>query len=134
MKCNLPKPEKTEGNLQMNLYDINKQIISQLSSYSSEELVKAADETLRDYKNDHPQKYYMLLCNELKYYTLFAIEKGSEYKFENEVILCLQDFADEIKVIDRTEDQEAVEIWIVKDNETYVMYLFGYEKGVIVCE
>lgn len=135
MKCNLPKPEKAQGNLQMNLYDLNKQIISQLPSMTDEDLCSAID-IINTYKNESNEKYYMLLCNELKYYTLFAIHADPQgyLSFGHEVTLCLKEFADEVKVIDKTEDQMALEIWISKNEEVYVMYLFGYEKGVIDCE
>lgn len=136
MKCNLPKEgNKASGNIQMNLYDLNKQIISQLPSMTDEDLCSAM-EVINDYKNERNEKYYMLLCNELKYYTLFAVQANPQgyLSLGHEVTLCLKEFADEVKVIDITEDQQAVEIWITKDEETYVMYLFGYERGVIECE
>lgn len=132
MKCNLPKQEKANGNLQMNLYDLNKQIINQLADASVEDL-ESAKQTIADYYNECRGIYYMMLCNELKYYTLFHVTPGLPNVFEDEVIECLVEFADSIKVIDKTEDQQAIEIWITKDEEAYVMYLFNYDRGVINC-
>lgn len=132
MKCNLPKQEKANSNLQMNLYDLNKQIINQLADASAEDL-ESAKQTIADYYNECRGTYYMMLCNELRYYTLFHVTPGPSNAFENEVIECLVEFADSIKTIDKTEDQQAIEIWITKDEETYVMYLFNYDRGVINC-
>ena len=134
MKCHMPEEEtKATGNLNMNLYDLNKQIVAQLSGLTEEQLTEKTG-FIADYHAEREADYYMLLCNELKYYTVFAIQDNySEPVFEEEVICCLNNFADEIKSIELTEDGCALEIWITKDGEAYAMYLFDYTMGVIEC-
>ena len=132
MNCHLPEEQKVSGNIQMNLYDMNKQIISQLPGLNNEEL-EAKKGLFADYEATHEEDYYMLLCNELKYYTVFnmASDRGTAV-FVDEVVGCLQDFADEVKSIELNE-LGAVEIWFQKDEEIYVMYFFPYTQGVIEC-
>lgn len=131
-QCKMNVPD----GLKLNMYDINKQVVSQLPGLSIEE-IEAKQEIIDEYQNQEQAKYYMLLCNDLKYYTLFHIDEfdgGSQLSFlSNEVLCCLTSFADDIKEIDFTEDKSAIEIWFIKDDETYVMYLFNYDLGVIEC-
>lgn len=134
MNCHIPEEEtQATGNLNMNLYDLNKQIVAQLPDLNKEDLISARD-TIVAYYNKTMGQYYMMLCNELKYYTIFAIKPEANDYFEDEVIDCLYDFADSIKSIDYdTENKTAIEIWFTKNDEAYVMYLFDYTQGVIDC-
>lgn len=136
MKCHLPEEEKQTTQAAMNLYDINKQVVSQLPALTEEDFwdnkMAIIDEFFRETGGD----YYMMLCNELKYYTLFHIDTEgfvTEPFASEEACACLWEFADEIKSVELAEDGCAVEIWITKDEETYVMYLFDYTGGVIDC-
>ena len=38
--------------------------------------------------------------------------------------------------INMSEDEAAIEIWVTlpEENDSYVMYLFGYDQGVIECQ
>ena len=119
----------------MTLYDINKQIISQLPALTIDELHEKKT-IINQYDYEQQSPYYMMLCNELKYYTVFSVQDGRSGKpsFWSEVIECLIEFADEVKSIEMANDNSAIEIWIKKDNEINVMYLFNYKFGVIDCE
>lgn len=135
MKCHLPEEEQTKMsvNSQMNLYDINKQVISQLPALNTED-VDNSKKIIVEYFNNTLGEYYMLLCNDLKYYTIFSLKETlTEPIFEDEVIDCVLDFVDNIKSINYDENKTAIEIWFTKDEETYVMYLFDYSLGVIEC-
>jgi hypothetical protein len=72
----------------------------------------------------------MLLCNELKYYTVFNTEKAFEEKLEEVVFECLNNVGT-IVAVDPTEDGAAIEIWVKLEEEAKVFYFFGYDKGVI---
>lgn len=119
--------------LGLSLYDVNKQIIAQLPDLSGDEIL-AKEEVIKQYDKEQDANFYMMLCNELKYYTLFQVNEIYDYElFSTEVINCLVDFADSIKAIDLTKNKDAIEIWFMQDNNPYVMYLFNYEYGVIDC-
>lgn len=140
MNCHLPEEEKTvaNGNLQMNLYDLNKQIISQLPSLT-EEQQDVAQNIIGDYIADLDQEFYMLLGRDINYYTLFQTVKGGN---EGEVlstaveeVWACADYLGEIKSVEETDDG-AVEIWVQareEGSEPMAMYLFGYDGGVIKC-
>ena len=80
----------------------------------------------------------MLLGRDINYYTIFhCIKQVVGYDevpaAAAEVIACVQDWG-AIKSVDFNEHKDAIEIWFTKeDGETYVMYLFGYDGGVITC-
>ena len=128
-------------NLGMTMYDLNKQIISQLPALDADGLDKAM-KVLDMFVNELEQTYFMMLCREMNYYTLFKVDRGTEVTgdlegFSAEVLDCALDLG-VLKSVERVEDTGAIEIWIepTKDedpSEPVVMYLFPYDAGVIEC-
>ena len=126
---------ENEG-LNMSLYEMNKQIVSQMPKLNEEGL-KEAKQIIRDYVYGevHQDDYYMLLCHELRYFTVFIndMDCNKEDVIENVIIDCLNSVG-EIKSIEPTEDKEAIEIWITEpEGDTYVMYFFDYGRGIVPC-
>lgn len=122
------------GNLNMNLYDLNKAAVTQLPNYSEADK-QAAKELINAYDDFSTiTHYYMLLCRELNYYTVFQRQFTGLENFGDVVIECLENLGN-IKSIEVTEDKTAIEAWIVNgDNEAHVVYLFNYDQGVIICK
>ena len=117
-----------------NLYEFNKNAMSQFKPMDAIEfnrkLISVAD-TMID-ALDCDRHYWMLLCHELRNYTLFNIISASD----------MQDIISELRptltnrglTLDITlQDDGAYEIWI-RDPETeenFAYYLFPYDMGVI---
>ena len=120
--------EKT-STIDMGLYDINKQIISQLSSLTDNqlEIKKAEINSLHDIFHNH---FYMLYGKEISYFTLFVMENGD---LANDVIDCLNNIG-EIKAIDYTEPKDAIEIWVCYNEEVTCLYLFPYDSAIVKVE
>ena len=133
MNCHLPEEEmKVAGNIQMNIYDLNKQLVSQCPLLDKEQMYDAKD-TINDYGKNTNNKYYMLLCKDISYYTLFNIdfEIPALEDFGSVVLDCATDIG-AIKAVDRTEG--AIEIWVhPEEGEPLAMYLFAYDMGVVPC-
>ena len=118
----------TNNGLQVDLYSLNKQMVSQLPVFEN------TKERLEEFKKDNV-KYYMLLCRELNYFTLFHIDETApkEDVFVDVVIECANDIG-VIKSAAETDDG-AFEIWVTNtDGESFVMYLFDYDMGVVHCQ
>ena len=148
MKANYktPKKEKKEvniteeaivdesGNLGMSLYDINKNFMAGQPALSQDELtagLKVIENYVFDtYKNS---TYFMLLCKELSYYTMFVRDsKSSTNILTNEVLNCLQWIAKDILSIELNTTNNTPEIWIrTPEEEIVCMYFFNYGDGVI---
>lgn len=111
--------------INMGLYDMNKQIISQLPVLTDLENKKYTINSLHEKFNN---EFYMLYGKEISYFTLFRIF-DSTY-FGNEVIDCLNNVGD-IKAIDFTEAQDAIEIWIQDEDGPTCLYLFPYDSGLV---
>lgn len=111
--------------INMGLYDINKQIISQLP-----ELTDLEDKhyTINGLHAKFNNFYYMMYGKEISYFTLFKIIEP-QY-FGSEVIDCLKNVGI-IKAIDFTEAQDAIEIWIENEDGPTCLYLFPYDNGVV---
>ena len=83
--------------------------------------------------------YYMLLCRDINYYTIF--ETGwdeSDETVGEAVVDCFNYISGELKAIDLTDDGNAVEIWFAISEENRLVarcaYFFNYDEGVILCK
>ena len=135
MNSHIPEEEKVvaNGNLQMNIYELNKQLISQMANLTDEDLVNSK-QLIKDYFQEQGNRFYMLLCKDINYYTLFEIVEDTwvQPAAADEVIECIKEIGT-VKSIDRTEDG-AIEIWAQPDeSDPLAMYLFPYDAGVIQC-
>jgi hypothetical protein len=115
------------------LYDFNKAAMLNESKLNKKERKEKKEELSKYFLDNSDKKYFMLLCNELKYYTIFSfISKGKE-QYETaaqDVFECLENWKDVLSV-ERTEDKTSYEIWVRDNNEVYAFYLFPYDAGVI---
>ena len=119
---------KTEG-LSLNLYDLNKMIIQQMEEADNKK-IETFINRLNDYNKSINSNYYMLLCKDISYYTVFT--NGNEFEtFGEAVITCAQDVGKVINA-DLTEDNRAVEIWVRNEaEEVYCMYLFDCQQMIV---
>ena len=92
------------GGINMGLYDMNKQIITQLPELT--DLSEKCD-LIHNLHTKFNNNYYMLYGKEISYFTLYKIIKPQ--CFGNEVIDCLKNIGI-IKAIDFTETQDAIEM------------------------
>ena len=117
--------------LELNLYDLNRNIIEQLNPLTTNE-VSMKMGLINEYYQKANNTYHMLLCRDFNYYTIFNYDS----------MLTLPDFADavctiitelgDVYSIELLEDG-AMEIWIKPTGEEspYAFYLFPYDAGVV---
>lgn len=72
----------------------------------------------------------MLYGKDLSYFTLFKLNSINTKDFPNKVLDCVKEISDSIKSIEFV-NNNAVEIWIKKEDNIYCLYLFGYDNGLI---
>lgn len=126
----------------MNLYSFNKSIFNGKPPLSQKETEKGI-ELLKRFFTRHVLKnrqYFMLLGRDVNYYTLFTAihtDENAASAFATEVMECLKNLG-EIKAIDRDDVTKTnIEIWITteeekeKSKESFCLYLFPYDEGVI---
>ena len=92
-----------------NLYDVNKNLVEQYEVKLSKGTLNSKKEIVKNFINKTKNKYYMLLCNERKDYTVFH---NNDLPMETSKILideCLPNRG-EIRGIDVTKDRTAIEI------------------------
>lgn len=133
MKANYENKTKAQGELQLNLYDLNKQIIAQLPDYTEDDFTKAYL-LLDEYSKN--KNWCMLLGREINYYTIFHnLIKDADETFASAVIDCCKYLGTVKSIAWANEDNhEAIEIWITIENEPIALYLFDYSQGVIECQ
>lgn len=113
----------------MSLYEVNKSIMAKKSPMK----VNEAKNTLKEFINNIKNNYYMMLCKELSYYTLFHINNLSTEKIEDIVIEIATDYG-VFYSADVYEDH--VEIWVKMKitGECHMFMFFPYDMGVIECQ
>lgn len=123
-----------QSNIQMTAYELNKLAYAKLPTIQigSKEWHDALD-TLVHYTVTLPSnKYFMLLNNELHYYTVFHIVPKTFYDLSLSFSDCIRAVG-ELITIEHNEATNALECWIKKDNEAYMFPFFPYDEGVIEC-
>ena len=132
----MDKEEKktTEASLG-NLYDMNKIFIKDHEPELTEGNLNSKKQIIIDFIKKCNNNYYMLLCNERKDYTVFHWKdlNSALAPFEIANILvdeCLKNRGS-IRGIDLTQAKDAMEIWLVIDDDAYVYYFFPYDAAVI---
>ena len=116
----------------IDLYTMNQNIINQLPVYTDEDMDRAED-IIHDWIYDgHRANYYMLLCKELSYYTLF--HSVDNCLIEEDFIRELWDVCSYLGPIHdiSIDDNDAIAIWAEwEDTGVHCFYLFPYDKGVV---
>ena len=126
-------PNDQDTSIGMNMYDINKQIIAQLPAINEADMIAVKREIIRKYCDQMKAEYYMLLCRDINYYTVFKIDLKLADETIEDVLVDCANYIGTIKSIGFTEDEQAIELWMTNEEDTYVAYFFPYDKGVIVC-
>lgn len=126
------------------LYDMNKVLVSQLSTLSTTKVREKLSE-ISKYIMSTKNNYYMLVCRDLGYYSLFHIPEPENYKFSDnlakEFKACIKEdlLADFISI--EKQDNGVYEVWVrmvydldgndLDDPAFYAFYLFPYDMGLI---
>ena len=125
-------PISSDANLNLSLYDLNKNIISQLEPLDLNEISEKMS-LFKDFYNKTDNKHYMLLCKEYNYYTIFELEDMLQSPdFAGAVSNIISELGD-IYSIENDNTGGAIEIWIKPEGEEtpLVFYLFPYDQGVV---
>lgn len=123
--------------LQLNLYELNKNIMSQMNPMTKEDIYNKSGEIFEFYTEVAPNDYYMLLCREYNYYTLFAPDFRYKNHGEDDFVSAVLSIIEELGPVYSIEKTEtAIEFWIKPEgSETpLAFYLFPYDAGVVYYE
>jgi len=140
------KIKENKVEMATSLYDINKGLVEKNVPDLTQEELQDKKNIIIDFINNTNNAYYMLLCNEKKDYTIFHrnfdataetfcdnCTHCSVERIENILIdECLPNRGN-TKSIELVEDNNAIEIWISIDEESYCYYFFPYDTAIIEC-
>lgn len=117
--------------LQMSLYDLNKQAMSAFELLTEEKFNKKLSE-MGDWFSYAKDKYFMVLCHEIRDYTI--IHFVGESKKIYEATTALKEFFNNrghVISIDFIDASGAYCIWVRDcEGENFAYYLFPYDIGV----
>ena len=114
--------EKNTQEMEMNLHDLNKAVIAAMPELPKE-IVKEKMENILSFARGVNDKYFMLLSNEKRDFTIFKSEIKNDKLISN--LLEVIESRGTIKAIDAVEG--AFEIWI---EDTFYAF-FPYDLGVV---
>ena len=117
------------------LYDVNKGLVAKNEIQLTEGVINSKKEIVKNFIMKTENAHYMLLCKEQSDYTIFRRYnmEDTEKAMEISNILideCLKNRG-EIRGIDLTNDKDAIEIWLIIEDEAYCYYFFPYDAAVI---
>ena len=122
-----PEPQQIE----MTLYDMNKQVISQKPVMTRFDMNNKRM-LFATWLYDNPATYYMLLCHELNYYTLFHRNGEPVDRFIDWVYLIMEELGDVRDIAIDTNGMIALWAnWQKNPEHLGCFYLFPYDRGVI---
>ena len=122
-----------KAEIKTDLHAMNKMLMAQLPELEE----KRKNELSKEIRNlalaeDGAFKYLMLLSNERKDYTVFALRNKNRLELADtlakEVMECLENRG-QIKEFDVKKDANAIEIWI--DDAFYALFVFLIAKWII---
>lgn len=119
--------------LKMSLYEMNQNFMASQKPLSSEELEKGLKEVIWDYVHTKHQasKYFMLLCKDISYFTVFVCDDKTDKTLVNEFLNCLE-WVGKILSIEYNKENNVPEIWIkTEEGNCHCMYFFEYDDGII---
>ena len=105
------------------LYDVNKNLVLKNEIKLTDGVLNSKKEIITNFMRKMNNAYYMLLCNERKDYTIREIVSIL-------VDECLKNRG-EIRGIDLTKGKDAIEIWLIIEDEAYCYYFFPYDAAII---
>ena len=117
--------------LELNLYELNKNIVDQLDPLTPDEITMKTG-LIRDYYQKANNTYHMLLCKDFNYYTIFNYDSMLSLLDFPSVVCTIITELGEVYSIELLEDG-AMEIWIkpTGENAPYAFYLFPSDAGVV---
>lgn len=125
------KMEIDNKGISLNLYDLNKNIVGQLTPLAPDEITMKMG-IIKEYYNKSHNTFHMLLCRDFNYYTIFNYDSMLSFPdFPSAVCTIITELGD-VYSIDLLEDG-AMEIWIkpTEEESPYAFYLFPYDAGVV---
>lgn len=130
---NYKKKLPMQSNLQMTTYELNKLAYAQLpilADSSSERGI--ALRVLDEYIHNNEGHYFMLLNNDVRYYTIFSMYDNFEESYLSALDDCIRAIGDLIS-IEYNEEMNSCECWFKIGDEAIMYIFFVYDTGVIEC-
>lgn len=121
-----------DGSIGMSLYELNQSLISQLPAYTNIQINKLEDRINGWEDNYVINQYFMLLCNDIHYYTILhrgAHENADFPDLGQSITGLLYESGYKIHSDEILDDH--CEIWAKNEKGTYVFMLFPYDQGVV---
>ena len=117
-----------------NLYEMNKVLVAQERKMYKNEIQNYLDKVKSFILNSN-NNYFMLLCHDIRYFTLFNIKDVNETSAAAATIELKECFDNlgELRGINPTEDGQAYEFWFYDydSKEAHCAMFFPYDLGVI---
>lgn len=121
-----------KSSVNVSLYDINKSTMSQMKPLNLKKRLEAV-ETIKEFCGGATSdNYFMLLCRDLNYYTIFPVRNNNanSQAVGSAVLACAEDMG-QIVDVEYNADTNSIEIWIKTKDDAYCMFFFDYTAGIV---
>lgn len=126
------EPMDAKSEVKVNLYEINKTAMAQMKPLNLKQRLEAVQIINEFCGGATSDNYYMLLCKDLNYYTIFTVRNNNigSTPIASTVLKCAEDMG-QIVSVEKNNDMNSIEIWVKDKNDAYCMIFFDYTAGVV---
>lgn len=121
---------KGKSNIELSLYEVNQNIISQLPAYDQTQINKLEDD-INTWEPEESQ-YFMFLCKDISYYTILHRTPHDIAEFPDLGQTISHLIKESNWTIHSDENcDDHYEVWVKTDENVYDFLLFPYDTGVV---
>jgi hypothetical protein len=117
----------------MTLYELNQNVMAHMPVLTQEEILNK-ESIINNYVSG-ANHYYLLLCRDINYYTIFTHHDQSvDYETCGKAVLTCASSMGDILSVENDNDNDMIEIWIrtrTEEKENLVMYFFNCDDFMV---
>lgn len=118
-----------------NLYDMNKELVEKtFTPVKGKAMRNRVENIIKPFFKEKNAKYFMMLCHDVRDYTVFHVDDSFNANLPHSyemVATCIENRG-VLYAIDKTEDNNAIEIWLKSTDERMLCYyLFPYDTAIV---
>lgn len=116
--------------LELNLYDMNKQIMNGKTPLCNKSIVDEMAGIAAWFSYEVNSRYFMLLCHERRDYTIFHFTSVAKRCYEGSIEL-REALENRGQILNIEYEKDCYAIWLKIEDESFLYHLFPYDEGVI---
>lgn len=111
------------------LYELNQMAFKNMDAWTGDGESKGELEFFNWISQYRDKKYFMLLCNELRYYTVFHMADFNAKRMWDE-LKDVMSYVGPVCLMEK-DSNNCWSVWAKSEDEPHLFYMFPYDNGVV---